>query len=308
MKTAMRHGEEKIRTRDGVDLHVERWTPERVRCVVAIAHGGAEHIGRYDHVARALGEIGALVFGHDHRGQGRSGGPRGHVEDFAVFTSDLRHVVSRVGGSLPAEQRPGAVPWFLFGHSMGGLITLLYLAEQQGEPPLRGAVISAPFLELAMRVNPLKLGAARLAARLLPRMSFTTGLPPDGISRDPREVAKYAEDPVRVDTVTARFVAASEEARALVLRVLPKITLPMLWYAGSGDTIVSYPAIVQAFDRLVDPAANDQRFHTFDGYYHELHNEPAALREPVFELVRAWVEERIADDSARSRDRGYGTP
>ena len=63
-----------------------------------------------------------------------------------------------------------------------------------------------------MKVNPVKIAAARLASRVLPRLSFATGLPNDAISRDPEEVAKYAKDALRVDTVTSRFVAASDLA------------------------------------------------------------------------------------------------
>jgi acylglycerol lipase len=284
---------ESIRSADGIPLHVERWAPERTRCVVAIVHGGAEHVGRYDHVARALAEEDALVFGADHRGQGQSGGPRGHVEDFSVFTNDLHHVLTTVAESLPSEQQPDRMPWFLFGHSMGGLVTLLYLSDRAIALPLRGAVISAPFFELTMKVNPVKIAAARLASRVLPRLSFATGLPSDGISRDPEEVAKYAKDSLRVDTVTSRFVAASDLARERVQSILPTLTVPMLWYAGTADRIVSYDAISRAFQRLPRRQRYDQRFETFDGYYHELHNEPRGLREPVLDLVRKWLRKRV---------------
>lgn len=37
-----------------------------LRALVFIAHGAAEHSGRYDEVAQRLTELSLLVFAHDH--------------------------------------------------------------------------------------------------------------------------------------------------------------------------------------------------------------------------------------------------
>jgi alpha-beta hydrolase superfamily lysophospholipase len=88
------HTELQLSAADGTPLHVERWTPDgEVRFVVVVAHGGAEHVGRYAWLSKALGEVGGLVVGPDHRGQGKSGGPRGHVERFEDYAADLRRVM-----------------------------------------------------------------------------------------------------------------------------------------------------------------------------------------------------------------------
>src|SRR3954468_18207250 len=57
-------------------LYVRTWERNDPTHVVVIAHGYGEHIGRYDHVAEALGEGGASVYGLDHAGHGRSDGER----------------------------------------------------------------------------------------------------------------------------------------------------------------------------------------------------------------------------------------
>ena len=43
---------------------------------MVIAHGYGEHIGRYEHVAAALVDRGAVVYGPDHLGHGESEGER----------------------------------------------------------------------------------------------------------------------------------------------------------------------------------------------------------------------------------------
>jgi len=66
------------------------------RGVVLIAHGYAEHLGRYrEFVAHCTGR-GFAVAAVDHRGHGRSGGPRGHCGTFGDFVADLRTLADRL--------------------------------------------------------------------------------------------------------------------------------------------------------------------------------------------------------------------
>jgi alpha-beta hydrolase superfamily lysophospholipase len=288
------HTTRELTTRDKTRLHVESWAPDGApRFVVCVSHGAAEHVGRYARVAEWFGERGGLTFGHDHRGQGRSGGPHGHVESFSVYASDLHEVVRSQIERLPAAARPGAVPWFLFGHSMGGLVALTYLLDHPGRHPFAGAIVSAPLLGLTMKVPPLKLKVGQLAARLLPRLTLPSGLPPTAISRDPAEVDAYVRDPRRVDKVSARWFAAMNAAVARVAADAQHLDLPMLWYVGTGDLICDPQATRRVFDTLIEPATRAQSLRSFDGYYHELHNEPELLRQPVKELLLAWVDQRL---------------
>ena len=114
-------------------------------------------------------------------GRDRGGGPQGHVESFSVYADDLDAVMRAQIDALPAEARPDKIPWFLFGHSMGGLVALTYLLDQAGRHPFAGAIISAPLLGLTMKVPPLKAKIGQVAARLLPRLTLPSGLPPTSI-------------------------------------------------------------------------------------------------------------------------------
>lgn len=290
----MDHTTRLLTTRDQTRIHVESWAPTGApRFVVCIAHGGAEHIGRYDRLARWFGERGGLVFGPDHRGQGLSGGPRGHVEHFSVYANDLAEVVGQQQDVVPESARPDAVPWFLFGHSMGGLIALTYLLDQAGRHPFAGAIISAPLLGLTMKVPPLKLKIGQIAARIAPRLTLPSGIPPASISRDPAEVDAYTRDRRRVDKVSARWFAAMNAAITRVSADAHKLELPMLWYIGTGDLICDPNATRRVFDTLTQPAIRSQTLRSFDGYYHELHNEPELLRQPIKELLLGWIEPRL---------------
>src|SRR6185437_6219189 len=70
---------------DGVPLFVYRWlAPAPVKAVVQIAHGLAEHAGRYARLAQALTGAGYAVYASDHRGHGRTARIR---EDLGFFAA-----------------------------------------------------------------------------------------------------------------------------------------------------------------------------------------------------------------------------
>ena len=74
-----------LTARDGSTLFCRKWQPEdpeNIRAVVQIAHGMAEHSGRYDAFARALAEKGMAVYANDHRGHGHTAG---HEEKLGYF-------------------------------------------------------------------------------------------------------------------------------------------------------------------------------------------------------------------------------
>lgn len=284
------HSEHTLAAADGIPLHVEVWRPEGApKFVAVVSHGGAEHVGRYARLAEALVEDGGLVFGPDHRGLGRSGGPRGHAKSFEQLAHDLRTVMLDQAGRGAAEQRPQALPWFLFGHSMGGLIALTYLLDHERDLPLRGAILSSPLLGLTMKVNPVKLAVGKLAGAIAPRLALPSGIPADAISRDPEEVRRYVADPLRVPVVTAGWFAGMNAAIARVEREGSKLELPCLWYVGTGDRIVDPVVTQRVFASFPKTAERDQTLRMFEGYYHELHNEPEHLRKPVFEMIRGWI-------------------
>ena len=305
----MQHEQRRVVAPDGISLHVEQWTPsDKVEFVAVISHGGAEHVGRFARLAEMLAKMGGLVVGLDHRGQGLTGGIRGHVEAFEDYASDLRQVILDAAGRLPEDQQPSSLPWFLFGHSMGGLISLTYLLEQARAPaqegqvalsgkvqalPLRGAIISSPLIEVAVKVNVIKRWVGQLAAKIWPTLSLPTGIPANAICRDPDEVARYERDSRRVGVVSAGWFAAMNRATARVRAEVGTIELPCLWYVGTGDTICSHEASLAVYRSIPEPEARGTSLHVFDGYYHELHNEPAELRAPVMEVVSEWVRARL---------------
>ncbi|OOB80558.1 MAG: hypothetical protein BEN19_04285 [Epulopiscium sp. Nuni2H_MBin003] len=122
--------------RDGISIFYLSDIPSNCKGIVIIAHGFMEHSGRYVEFANKLVQNGYGVCIIDHRGNGRSKGEHGDVDDFFLFVSDIKELVN----SLQKYN----VPIYTYGHSMGGLITFLYGLKY--EKDLAGQIFSSPAL------------------------------------------------------------------------------------------------------------------------------------------------------------------
>ncbi|OQR73409.1 monoglyceride lipase-like [Tropilaelaps mercedesae] len=108
----------------------------------------------YDTLAKLLAQkYDALVFGHDHVGHGRSSGePRAYVESLNILEQDMAMHIDEVYAKLRTDQEK--LPLFVFGHSMGGAVSLLYAIRRNFGPEypggLRGGLmLMAPLISLS---------------------------------------------------------------------------------------------------------------------------------------------------------------
>ncbi len=264
--------------RGGVPIRWQRAGPAAPRGVVLIAHGYAEHLGRYTELVAHLTARGLATVALDHRGHGRSGGPRGHCRDFAELVADLRTLAD-----LSASWWPQA-PRLLFGHSMGGLVAFLYLLRYP--TTVRAGALSAPAFRIPAH-GPRPLAAlALLLGRVLPRVRFRTRLDPGALARDPAVGRAYVADPLVHRTATAGFVRALSRAQARALREAAQLAVPLLILQGDADRIVDPRGAAAVAAQL----AVAHELVWLPGFYHELLNEPPAERARVLALLDAWCD------------------
>ncbi|MDA8124262.1 MAG: lysophospholipase [Deltaproteobacteria bacterium] len=265
----------------GNRLYHQRWLPEGgTKAGLVVAHGLAEHSGRYGNLIDRFVPKGYAVYGIDHVGHGKSTGQRLYVERFGDYADSLSGFLDSV-----RELQPGK-PLFLVGHSMGGLIAALTLLDQQGG--LSGAVLSGPAIKAPGDLPPAVLRIGRLLSRLCPRLGLVP-VSAEGVSRDPRVVEAYINDPlVSRGRITARLGMEILAAMAQVRREAARITLPLLIVQGGADRLVD-PAGARLFYDAV--ASADKRLILYEGLYHEVFNEPERHR--VLTDVEQWLEAHL---------------
>ncbi len=266
---------------------------------VIVSPGRSEPIEKYVEVVQRLTARGFVVLVHDWRGQGLSHRALkdrllGHAQGYAAFLWDFRRLLD-----VAAPRLPG--PWIALGHSMGGCLTLLAMAE--GEDRFAGAFLSAPML--GMQTGGVPRPLARALSVLMPLIG-RAGAPVPG----PRETAPtpFADNILTHDAARyARFMAQLDAAPDLLLGLPTWGWLDFAFRAtarlatGPGVPRLAAPVriLTAGEERLVDNAAAARiaarlpraRLDTVEGAYHELFQETDPRQAEVWSAFDALLAE-----------------
>jgi len=295
-----RHDEGRFAGVGGLELFWQRWRPAgEPRLVVALVHGVGEHSGRYMNLVGPLVADGFAVYAFDHRGHGRSPGPRVHIDTWDDYHGDLDAFLG-----LVAQHEPGR-KIVLYGHSMGSLVVLDYLLARgrgrereqehgpgrgpqaggpQGGDELAGVIVSGVPLEPVGIGKPYQAALAKVLSKVTPRLTLDLGIAGDSLTRDPAALEAARTDPQLTSRATVRWGAESLATVQRVSREMAAVDLPLLVLHG-GDDPLNRPAGAQALFDAVSSA--DKTLRIYPGVRHEPHNDIG--HEQVAADVKEWL-------------------
>ena len=278
--TAVHHEEGKLTGAGGLKLFTQAWLPDSdPTAVVVLAHGASEHSGRYDWVGGELATRGLALFALDHRGHGRSEGPRALVDRMDNVVADLDLLVDE-----PAARFAGK-PLFLLGHSMGGAVALSYAIRHQDR--LDGLILSAPLAALEA-ASPATRIAGRVLSVIAPKLGVYQ-VDSTAVSRDPAVVRDYDADPLNYHgKLPARTVAELSNEVARFPESIKTLELPLLVLVGTGDLLVPPAASELVYETA---SSQDKTVERYEGLYHEILNEPE--RERVAGDIADWLDAHV---------------
>ncbi len=278
----MAHHEDYFPGHDGVRLFCPSWLPEQEpHAAIVFLHGFIEHSGRFARLAEELCAHGHAVYAIDHRGHGRSDGPRVWIRSFEEFLADVDVLVARV------RQRQPGKPLFLFGHSMGGLIAGRFAQTRQ--PDIAGLVLSAPAVRVGKAVFPLLRKLAWWISRIFPKLRITS-MGSGRLSRDIVVVAHFRKDPlVFHGRFPVRIGAEILNACQQLSDDAEQLRLPILLLQGTGDLVVDPKGAEQLYARA---GSSDKTLKLYDGVYHDLFHEPE--RAEITADVLEWLSHKAA--------------
>ncbi len=280
----------------GASIYFQAWLPEQApRALLLVVHGAAEHSGRYQRFAGHFVAHGYAVAALDLPGHGRSDGTQGYVRRFKDYVDTLHSFQCKLTEEFPL------LPQILLGHSMGGLISAIYLLQNQAA--FAGCVLSGPAIKTELEPPLLQLFLIRLFSLLLPKLGVLQ-LDASGVSRDPAEVEAYVNDPlVYTGKLSARMVSELFKAMAGIQSNAGGISLPMLMLHGEAD-ILAAPEGSRFLEEQI--SSTDKQLKIYPGLYHEIFNEPE--REEVFTDILQWLDARLPASPQSHSQLGVGDP
>lgn len=287
------------------DIRCRFWIPEEIRLCVLLVHGMAEHIDRYDDIARFLNANGILVAGIDLPSHGRStkeGLPRGYFGKNDGWGC-IRKDILTLKGMLRKEYPQTAI--VLYGHSMGSFLVQDLMARNGKE--FDGFILSGtsgpnflvPFGRLICR-HEIKKGRGEEPSEKLNAIAFGSysasvrnpETPFDWLSRDREEVNKYIEDPLcgyaftpygYYDLMKALGTIAS---RRWAKKVPER---PVFLLSGDCDPVGRMgKGVKRVYKNLMGTGHSLVAIKLYAGGRHEMHNE--INRDEVFEDVLLFLE------------------
>ncbi|MEX0994567.1 MAG: alpha/beta hydrolase [Balneolaceae bacterium] len=299
-----------IENSNGEELYTYQWTPEssHIRGVVQIAHGMAEHAGRYSHLAEKLTEKNFAVVAHDHPGHGETDpDDRGFISGGNGFR---RMVDTIIDVKKTVEKHFPDLPRFLFGHSMGSFLIQRHLqltddkpagviySGSNGHPPgsIRFGILLSRFLMMIFGPD--------AKSPLLNKLTFGSYNKPfepartefDWLSRDESEVDRYIEDPKCGFICSTSFYHDLFKGLIELHRYTPFTgytgNAPILIQSGDKDPVSE---MGKGIDRLRQSimlsGTGNPEIKLYEGARHEIYHE--TNREEVISDLLEWLESQL---------------
>lgn len=260
-------------------LHAVEWPVQNPKAIIVLVHGLGEHCRRYDHLAAFFNKQQIAVLAYDHPGHGKTPGTRGHARNMETLMDGVNTMLQEV------KKRYSGKPVFLYGHSMGGSISLNFVLRKK--PKITGAIVSGPHIRMVTEPSALLVGMGRLVQKIYPSGVQSNGLDAQTISRDPKVVQQYIDDPLVHDRISYGLAVALIDGAKYLDNYKGSSRIPILLMHGSEDAITS-PAASKDFASRVDA---DITHKEWDGFFHEIHNEKE--QEKVFTFTLDWISERL---------------
>ena len=248
---------------------VQRFEHPTPRGTAVVCHGYYDHVGLYGYLIEFLLEQSLTVVTFDQPGHGLSSGERANIGSFDEYVQVLSDVIVHYQGSLPG-------PWYIIGQSMGGAITMEYLARSE-DHGFKEVILLAPL------IRPANWQLAKWVYYLA---KYTIKERPRNITSN-AENAEFLElqrrDPLAPMVLPVQWVTAmaewfkSFEARG-------ELPFEPLVVQGHADETVDWQHNMNVLRSMTRPT-----FLEIPEARHHLVNESDLIRQQIFD----WLQPRL---------------
>jgi len=267
---------------DGTRMFMALWRPDddKPRALVVALHGLGGHAGDMQNIGEYLAERGVAVFAPDLRGFGHYSGTKGHVMSFEEYVEDIQNLLMQVKDTYLNKIT------YLFGASFGGLNAIRYVVKYPRT--VDGLLLHCPAVSQSLGIGVGKRIAGNILSILNVKRYFSNEVDYSDASRNPDNVKRLENDPLRFNVVTPRFGIEGLKASKDAFRSASSIIMPVLIQQAGVDKLVIPEKNKEFFENL---SSADKTWMLYDGLYHQLHEEPE--KEQVLGDLHNWLDKRL---------------
>ncbi|MGL4797868.1 MAG: lysophospholipase [Cellulosilyticaceae bacterium] len=266
--------------KDDKKIFIRKDIPSQAKVIIVIAHGYMEHSGRYVDFAGKLVQHQMGVCLIDHRGNGRSEGPEGDIEDFFDFVEDMKCIVDYL--------KPYGKAIVTFGHSMGGLITFLY--GMKYPDTITGQIFSAPALGVPTGCKNLPSVFYESMGSLMGDVKIHRG--GESIAtRNEMYMKAFKKDAETNSYATLRFMDQFLRVGILYAREhVAEYTKSCLFLMGDKDFVIP---ISRNRDMLKKMVCEDKTIIEYPGCMHDLLHDLDEEVAKITQDILGWLDEHL---------------
>ena len=226
-------------------------------------------------------QTGTAFYIMDYRGHGRSEGKKGDIKTFQLYLDDLREFHNFLRQRFPDK------PFFIMGESMGGIVSVNFVAQN---PDLfKGVIEFAPAVRFHLTsfsikdafravgyffVYLVKPGAGVIGVK---------GRENVGVRNEIHQ--RYdAENPFHLEKVSPRYLLQLNKYSKIAYKSGDKILIPTIIFQGESDKAVSVEGVKKFFQTL---KSEDKELMLYPEAYHVLFTDPYATE--LWDKLRTWL-------------------
>ena len=234
-----------------------------------------------------------------------------HVLSQTTMADHLAQFDLLLNQLLCSQWHSPELPLFLFGHSMGGLLTTETAIRWHNKlPNLKGVILSSPafkpqgrpnaWLEnqlietlWAQRRTPSALLRRIAKGALRYNLTFPTSWSAPYISDEIIEQKLYLSDPLIPTTGPSKYASSIEDQMILTEPQAPKFPTDALMLVPGQDGVTSVSGAIE-FATRAQASLGPKRFSLVryqQSYSHDLLR--SSLRRPVQQTITQWLSERL---------------
>jgi len=260
-------------------LYGHIWRAKNPKATLIGIHGYSEHGACYDHFAEFLNENDYDVIWMDLPGHGRSDGRKNNIDDFNDYLLSFDAFLKEV------DSRNMKKPYHLFGHSLGGLVSMRFMQSSPRADLMRSLILTSPLVGVE-DFKGWKLSFMRLLVKVAPNLGWGNDekLGEETLTHDVEMREKRKADPLIKARVTINWCREYIKAKDLLYKDLPKLTVPLYLLQAELEKVTDLEE-TKSFFPLIPSKSKEMKI--YDGFCHEILNEIG--RDQVMKDILVWL-------------------